>query len=134
VSKPLLDSIPVTCPGVTGQTCTLHIALDLKVSMSPESNGTPGSGFYQFLVDGAAPDLGPTGKNGVYLLEQNVYSFPGYPPNLQSFPSSVLATVTNSASDQHTISVRIGCKENGNGPGCKINTHHGTMRIDAFQP
>lgn len=135
----MLDAIPVTCPGGAGQTCTLHIVLDAKVSTQPYCfngcGGLAGTGFYRFLVDGAPPDLGPTGKNGGYLLEDNVWGAGNpYPPVRQSLPASVFATVTNGASDQHTIAVAIGCEDTVPNGGCQIASHQGTMRIDAFQP
>jgi hypothetical protein len=65
--------ISVTCPGDIGQTCTFHIALDAKVSvalpLSCNCFGGGPTGFYQFLVDGIAPTIGPTEPNGTYLFE-----------------------------------------------------------------
>jgi hypothetical protein len=133
-ARPLLDAIPVTCPGGPGQVCTLHVVLDAKVSM-PRNNGNAGSkGFFQFLIDGATPDLGPTGKNGVYPIEQYVISDGGNFASRQTFAASILATVTNSSSDQHTVSVKIGCEDTSSTFfGCEIDSHPGTMRIDAFE-
>src|SRR5580700_7793386 len=54
---PMFATIQVTCPAPIGQTCTFHISLDAKVSLS---NGW--ATFYQFLVDGAAPTIGPTDR------------------------------------------------------------------------
>jgi hypothetical protein len=51
---PMFAAIQVACPAPIGQTCTFHISLDAKVSLS---NGW--TTFYQFLVDGAAPRSGP---------------------------------------------------------------------------
>ena len=133
----MLDPISVACPGGSGQTCTIHISLDAKVSMAfpGHSFGGGGRGFYKFLVDNAAPTLGPTGINGVYLLEENVYTAgsPTY-SSVQSVPASVLAAVTNSGSGDHTVTVNIGCHDTVNESGCTITSHQGTMRVDMFQP
>lgn len=136
----MLEPIPVTCPGSSGQTCTLHISLDVKVSLATppgSSIGPGGSGFYQFLVDNAAPNIGPTGPNGGYLLEANVWTDPNPFAVRQSLSASVLAGVTNTESNSHTIAVNIGCRDLDHKlpyPGCEIASHQGTMRVDVFQP
>jgi hypothetical protein len=83
--------VPVICPAATGQTCTFQISLDTKVSIF---NGVVS--FYQFLVDGAAPTIGPTDKHGDYLFEKNAPVGIGL-SSRQSYPASVVTTVTNSS-------------------------------------
>jgi hypothetical protein len=133
--KKYLTSIPVTCPAGGGKTCTFHIALDVKVNIgTPEASSTEGTlGFYRFLIDGAAPTVGPTDPHGGYLFEKNIYT------NLEnssstlrlSYPASV---VTSTASGNHTIDVYVGCTDNLLEGGCGLTAHSGTMRIDIFEP
>jgi len=133
----MFSPISVTCPAASGQTCTFHISLDAKVLINcPGGNAGLGPvGFYQFLVDGFAPTIGPTGKNGEYLFEQNVTLFCGSVGSRQSYPASILTTVTNSSSNNHTIDVKVGClANNSNDIGCEATSHWTTMRVDVFEP
>jgi hypothetical protein len=108
--------IPVTCPAAMGQTCTFHISLDAKTSVviPPSCNcfGGGPTGFYEFLIDGVAPTIGPTDENGDYIFVKN-----GFTSSLnlssarQSHPASVLTTVTNSNSNNHTVVVNVGCSD-----------------------
>jgi hypothetical protein len=68
--KSVFAPITVTCPAATGQTCIFHIVLDAKTSINTCGNclGAGVTGFYQFLVDGAAPTIGPTDEDGFYLF------------------------------------------------------------------
>jgi hypothetical protein len=135
--KPMLESIPVNCPAPTGQTCTFHIALDAKVSMSFNFHeGAQGSGpigSYEFLIDGAPPTLGPTDAHGNYLFERNVItqSEQNNFPDRQSYPASV---ITSTQSGNHTIDVKIACTDDLKVGGCEVTAHWSTMRIDVFEP
>lgn len=132
--KKYLTSIPVTCPAGSGKTCTFHIALDVKVDIgTPENGSAEGTlGFYRFLLDGAAPTVGPTGPHGGYLFEKNIYtnSENSSAALRLNYPASV---VTSTASGNHTIDVYVGCTDTGNG-GCALTGRWGTMRIDIFEP
>jgi hypothetical protein len=128
VKTPMFATIPVICPAATGQTCTFHISLDTKIS---ENSGA--TSFYQFLVDGAPPTIGPTFKNGVYIVEGS-YANLGAAPLVQSAPASVLTTVTNSNSNNHTIVVNLGCFDGDTQGGCQTTAHASTMRVDVFEP
>jgi hypothetical protein len=66
-TKPMFAPVSVTCPAATGKTCTLHISLDARIALFSSVTS-----FYQFLVDGATPTIGPTGKHGGYIFAQNV--------------------------------------------------------------
>lgn len=118
----MFDPVTITCPGGSGQTCTIHIALDAKVSFINE-------GFYQFLIDDAAPTIGPTGDGGGYTVVR------GFSLNLTSrlsMPASVVGTVVNSGLGTHTIAVNIGCDNDQD--VCEIDANSTTMRVDIFQP
>jgi hypothetical protein len=131
----MLAPISVICPAATGQTCTFHISLDAKVSIYTSGGGAGGgpAGFYQFLVDGAAPTIGPTYK-GYYLFEKNGYTTGDVPDSVRlSYPASVVATVTNSSSNSHIINVSVGCRAL-NSPSCGATAHWSTMRVDVFEP
>jgi hypothetical protein len=125
---PIFAAIPVTCPAAIGQTCTFHISLDAKISLD---NGWPT--FYQFLVDGAAPTIGPTAADGTYIFQDNATTLKGLPLR-QSFPASVVATVTNSSSNDHTITVYLGCIDSFRIGGCETTAHSRSMRVDVFEP
>ncbi|HXM22791.1 MAG TPA: hypothetical protein VN948_16150 [Terriglobales bacterium] len=133
--------IRVTCPAATGQTCTFHISLDTKTSIGfpcgagCEEQGP--TGFYQFLVDGIAPTIGPTDKNGDYIIGKNVITWSNGSPfeARQSYPASVLATVTNaSANSSHRIAVSVGCADTVPEGGCEATAHWSTMTVDVFEP
>jgi hypothetical protein len=122
-------------PATTAHTCTFHISIETSVSTGYPTNApccVPGpTGFYQFLVDGAAPTIGPTTKKGDYIFEQKPLMDPRIPIR-QTYPASVLATVTNSSSNNHSISVKLGCEAGIY--GCHITAHSTTMRVDVFEP
>jgi hypothetical protein len=141
---PLLASIPVTCPAATRQTCTFHISLETKVATTfPCMGGTcpgPGpEGLYQFLIDGAAPTVGPTNPNGEYTFEMGVFTTATNSGDQlharQGYPASVVTSVTNTSSNSHTISVSVGCADaDSELGGCGAITHWSTMRVDVFEP
>jgi len=124
----MFAAIPVTCPAATGQTCTFHISLDAKIE--PVSAATS---FYQLLVDGNAPTIGPTDEHGGYLFEENALVAQGFPFR-QSYSASVVATVTNSSSNGHTVLVSLGCAAGNTPGGCEVSAHSSTMRVDVFEP
>ncbi|HWY59775.1 MAG TPA: hypothetical protein VNZ03_35255 [Terriglobales bacterium] len=130
--------ISVVCPAAIGKTCTFHISLDTKVSIGffITTNAAGPTGFYQFLVDGIAPTIGPTGNDGSYVFEDNVYTFSGIPnrQTRQNYTASVVTAVTNSSSTSHMISVGIGCADVNQLGGCKATAHWSTMRVDVFEP
>jgi hypothetical protein len=140
----VLTAIPVTCPVPTGQTCTFHIFMDTKTSITSHC-GTEGclgpgpAGSYQFLVDGTAPTIGPTDENGYYLFAKNVVStsndgsFYRY-ASRQGYPASVLAGVTNSSSNNHTIDVNLACADANHEGGCEVTARWSTTRVDVFEP
>jgi hypothetical protein len=137
----MFAAIPVLCPAPMGQTCTFHIFLDTKTSGLAFSDGVPGlsgTGFYRFLVDDAAPTIGPTDQNGDYVFQKYVatYNSP-IGPSRESYPASVVAGVTNSTSNSHTIAVSVGCRGIRPGNffrGCEAIAHWTTMRVDVFEP
>jgi hypothetical protein len=141
----MLKSIPVTCPAAIGQTCTFYISLVSKVSIGIHCKfcfgGGPAAG-YQFLVDGLPPSVGPTDAQGGYLFARNAFTGgenTGSPSYLsrQSFAASVIATVTNTDSNNHSIDVNITCRDafvlQPQG-GCEAIAHDSTMRVDVFEP
>jgi hypothetical protein len=138
---PMLKSIPVTCPAAMGQTCTFHIAFDAKVSLTfpcaGDCSGPSPTTSYQFLVDGLAPAIGPTDGQGNYQFASNVETASHFSPfhfSRQSFAASVIATVTNTNSNNHTIDVNIRCHDTATEGGCEAIAHWSTMRVDVFEP
>jgi hypothetical protein len=139
---PMLKSIPVTCPAAIGQTCTFHIALDAKVALSFDLFGyracfSTGFNGYEFLIDGALPTVGPIDPGGNYLFAVNVYTCTensGGIFNRQSYPASVIATVTNTNSTSHTIDVNLVCGDSLKQGGCEAIAHNSAMRVDVFEP
>lgn len=137
--SPMLTSIPVTCPAALGSTCTLHIALDAKVTVHLRCGGFDCLGpsgsvnSYQFLVDGAAPAPGPTDDHGDYIFGRYVASDTDV-PSRQSYPASVVATVTNSSTQNHLVDVNLLCTDEQKDYGCAVTAHWSSMRIDVFEP
>jgi len=130
---PMFAPVTVTCPAPTGQTCTFHISLEAKASFGT-CKTCPGAGvdFFQFLVDNAAPTIGPTDANGLYLFSKNFVGISGVDTR-QSFPASVLSTVTNSSSSDHAVALNLVCSDI-NGSGCEVTAHWSTIRVDVFEP
>lgn len=139
---PMLSSIPVTCPAAMGKTCTFHIQLDSKVETSfPCQNGCFGPGpktSFQFLVDGSSPVPGPVEGNGYYLFGENVSTYAEETSESflerQNYPASIVSTVTNTNSTNHTIDVGVACSDTSKFGGCEAVAHFSTMRIDVFEP
>jgi len=133
--KSMLAAIPVNCPAPTGQTCTLHIALDTKVSVGSLFGGVshPGpTSFFQFLIDDAPPTFGPTDAHGNYMFAQNVVTDRGtLLVERQSYAASV---VTSVQSGNHKIDVNLACIDLFDSGGCLVTAHWSTMRIDVFEP
>ena len=133
--KSMLASIPVNCPAPTGQTCTLHIMLDTKVSVGSPGGGSFRSGprsSFQFLIDGAPPTLGPTDALGNYVFAENVVTTGAQElEERQSYPASV---ITSAQSGNHTINVNLACIDLFDEGGCLVTAHWSTMRVDVFEP
>jgi len=138
-SSPMLTSIPVNCPAAIGATCTFDISLNTTVTVSLPCGGSGCSGWagensYQFLVDGAAPVPGPTDDaEGDYIFAEFPYSSSDFATRVSN-PASVVASVTNSSSQNHVVNVTLRCTDIDNQGGCGIETHGTTMRIEVFEP
>ena len=143
----MLSSIPVTCPAALGKTCTFHILLDAKVEVTFGCGGQfcdgPGpQASYQFLVDGTVPSPGPVAPDGEYLFSRSTWTaseewgkdFGDLLFDRQSHGASVVATVTNTSSTNHTVDVNLLCKDKVKDGGCRVAAHHSTMRVDVFEP
>lgn len=138
VKRPMLTSIPVTCPAAIGATCTFQISLDTTISVEiPCSNcsGVSDSvNSYQFLMDGVAPTPGPTDEHGDYIFSEYVTSAAAPVVSRHPYPTSILATVTNSSSQNHALNVNLQCHDLLHGRGCGLAAHWSTVRIDVFEP
>jgi hypothetical protein len=136
--KLMLSAIPVTCPAATGQTCTFHLSLDAKTGILLGCKNCAGSGttgFYQFLLDDAAPTIGPTDEFGNYVFERYAYTDGSSQfESCQGYPTSVLGQVTNTTSNSHTITVFVGCRDTSGLGSCEATTFWTTMRVDIFEP
>jgi hypothetical protein len=138
-TSPMLSSIPITCPAAIGATCTLHISFDAKVTvhlhceLSDCLGASSSVNSYQFLVDGAAPVPGPTDESGEYTFGGFVVSDKLF-PSRQSYPASIVATVTNSSSQNHTVDVNLRCVDEQKSHGCGLEAHWSSMRVDVFEP
>jgi hypothetical protein len=139
VKAPVLSSIPVTCPAAIGATCTFHIALNTTVTIAlpcggEDCLGTSGpSNTYQFLVDGSAPLPGPTDAQGHYIFSANIETDTLF-PSVAQYPAAVIATVTNSNSQDHVIDLSVGCVDKEKNFGCGLTVNRSSMRVDVFEP
>jgi hypothetical protein len=142
-NAPMLSSIPVTCPAAIGKTCTFHIQLTAKVEAtfpcrSADCIATGPKTSFQFQVDDAVPSPGPVEGDGYYLFGQNVAAVSQQTGELyfarQSYPASIVATVTNTSSTSHTINVNVACTDTSQFGGCNATAHFSTMRVDVFEP
>jgi len=136
---PILKSIPVKCPGGDGDTCTLHIFFDAKVTVLLPCGGQGCAGTsgatnsYRFLVDGVAPTPGPTGEHGEYVFGKNVISDTDYPAR-QTYTGSVVAQLKNVGSRDHEIAISLRCVDTLKFHGCGLVASHSTLRVDVFIP
>jgi hypothetical protein len=95
------------------------------------------------LVDGVLPTVGPIDADGNYVFSENGFSCSENAGstyfNRQSYPASVIATVTNTSSNSHTIDVNLVCANTSPGEprylkGCEAIAHNNTMRVNVFEP
>jgi len=137
--KPILKSVPITCPAANGGTCTFHILFDAKVAVGLPCGGqgclgTSGAtNYFRFLVDGSVPTPGPTDEAGKYIFGKNVMSETNYPAR-QPYTASLVATVMNSNSQEHLIDIHLGCVDTLKFYGCTAVALNSTLRVDVFVP
>jgi len=116
---------PMACPVAAGQTCTLYLHLEGQALVSANDNG-----LFRFLVDGVAPNPGPTDPNGFYSWD-DANPTSGV-PNARSY--SVTAKVKNTSKNQlHTIEVDIGC-EDSTGDGCSAFLGFANLSTGVYTP
>jgi hypothetical protein len=136
---PILTAIPVNCPAAIGGTCTFHIALDSRIDVALPCLGSDCTGSsgarnsYQFLVDGKPPVPGPTDAQGYYVFAKVVWSVTAF-PSRYPFPATIVASVTNISSQDHTIDVNLQCVDVFKFSGCGLIAASTTMRVDVFEP
>jgi hypothetical protein len=134
--KAILKSIPVNCPAPNGKTCTFHILFDAKVAVGLPCGGkgclgTSGAtNYFRLLIDGSAPNPGPTDEHGLYRFGVNVMSETNYPAR-QPYAASVLGTVTNG---DHLIDISLRCVDTLKFYGCAAQAFNSTLRVDVFTP
>jgi hypothetical protein len=136
VKAPVLTAIHVTCPAAIGATCIFHIALNATVTVALQlccSGTSIPTNIYQFLVDGSAPSPGPTDAQGNYIFSANIAT-DSLAPSVAQYPADVVATVTNSDSQDHVIDLNVGCVDEGKDAGCGLTVNRSTMRVDVFEP
>jgi len=121
----------IKCLGAAGTKCVFQITMasqNLVNSNDPPAN--PGEeGVYQFLVDGAPPNPGPTGVGGFYF-----WTFGQGAAVYAAVSTAVTASVTNSTANQsHSISVGVSCEEIlGDGTGCFEATSFSNLQIARY--
>lgn len=123
----LFAAVDVLCPGIAGKTCVYYVHLEANVADPPGGN----NGEFLFLVDGAAPNPGPTNGDGSYSW---IYNDPldGGALNARSY--AVTATVTNGTANQsHSIEVDVGCAAL-HGNGCSIDAGLANLAIAVYTP
>jgi hypothetical protein len=119
----------VVCPAVLGGTCTYYIDLESQVEVS-----TSECGLFKFLVDGIAPNPGPTDSKGFFVwLNNDPQSGVITPYEARSY--AVVATVKNntSANQAHLIEVDIGCQATS-GSSCAASIDFATLQIGVYRP
>jgi hypothetical protein len=114
----------VVCPGAVGTSCTYQIHLDGQVAATMNDIG-----FFQFLVDGAVPNPGPTENNGFIQ-----FAFNPNAENGEARSYGVTAMVKNTSANQaHAISVSIGCADE-TGDGCVGTSQLANLQIGVYHP
>ena len=138
-SSPMVKPFVVVCPAAMHAACTFHILLDAKVTVhllcgDRDCLGPSGSvNSFQFLVDGAAPEPGPTGDQGDYVFGEYISSDAHFSAG-QSYPASIVARVVNGDSQNHTIAVNLRCLDKEDLYGCGLAGHWNSLRVDVFEP
>jgi hypothetical protein len=119
------SAIPFICPRPAGATCTYYIHLETQASVSANDTGV-----FQFLVDGIAPNPGPTDFRGFFEWDTA-------DPNStvsQARSYSVTARVTNSKDNQgHSVEAEFGCLDL-TGDGCSSTMGMANMSIAVYTP
>jgi len=113
-------TISVVCPDVAGNTCTFYVLVQAQTGLTPGDSGS-----YRFLVDGQAPNPGPTESDGFVSWGRIAGFFSS--AALRSY--AVVARVTNTSEFQdHSIEVDVACPQ-----GCgSAATNLASLRIDVF--
>jgi hypothetical protein len=127
-----VSTVSIPCPGTTGVKCTYEVSIAAQSNME-----SPGTGLYQFLVDGAIPNGGGgnggggTDPNGFWTWSISGPMGPG--PLSGSAAYTVSSQVTNTGANQsHSIVVNLAC-DMGN-PGCTVNSGQTTLTVRVLKP
>ncbi|MBA3916406.1 MAG: hypothetical protein H0X25_21690 [Acidobacteriales bacterium] len=134
VRADVVGPVTIHCPVDIGKTCTFHINLSAQTNVS-----TGDLGYYQFLVDGIAPSPSQTDSFGYYPFLNHVSSIGAPPPyyTAQNVSIGLIASVTNTDSQDHTLLLGFACRDTPHSyqPGiCRISSNLVEVRLDTFLP
>ena len=117
----------IQCPVALNSTCTYQIQVYGQVSLTPED-----SGYYRFLINGAAPTVGTQTDSDGYFL----WALGPLNPYEQAQSYAVVTTVKNgmSANQNHGVEVDISCIDFSGDGYCGVQFLSGELRVDVFVP
>jgi hypothetical protein len=122
---PALDMV---CPAPAGATCTYYIHLESQVRVSYQD-----AGLFRFLIDGLAPDPGPTDAGGLFEWLDNDPDSPIINWDARSY--AVVATVTNTEANQaHLIEAQIGCHDSDGNGTCSATSGLSNLEVNVYTP
>jgi hypothetical protein len=124
VTAPLFTE-NIACPGPAGTKCTyeVDIAAQTEVSVAGED------GVFQFLIDGASPNGGGIGGDGLFSVEDQGAA------GLYTSAYTVTSQVQNASTNQsHSIVVNIGCIDTLGVGGCTGTAGFSDLTVGVLKP
>jgi hypothetical protein len=129
VPQPIFPVLRAVCPALAGKTCTYYIHLESQDHfLSPLD-----AGLFQFLVDGAPPNPGPTFGPGFFTWNNNDPTSPTAVPQSHSY--AVTARVKNKVDNQpHAIRVSVSCIDTNASGACTAATLLSNLEVNIYTP
>jgi hypothetical protein len=115
----------IACPGPAGTKCTYEVDIAAQTEISSAGE----DGLFQFLIDGAAPNGGGTGGDGLYSVED--LGAAGLYTNAYTVTSQVQNASTNQS---HSIVVNIGCIDTLGVGGCTGTAGFSDLTVGVLKP
>ncbi len=125
---PIFPVLNAVCPGAINVTCTFYIHLETNDHLSIRDTGR-----FQFLVDAAPPNPGPTNPPSFFTWNNND------PDSAQASPFShsyaVTARVVNAVANQvHPITVSLTCTDANGSGDCTAMTVLANLEVNVYKP
>lgn len=125
---PIFPTLNAICPGAIDATCTFYIHLETNDHLSIRDTGR-----FQFLVDAAPPNPGPTDPPSFFTWNNNDPDSGVAEPFSHSY--AVTARVVNSVANQvHPIAVNVTCTDANASGACTAITFLANLEVNIYTP